>query len=173
MSVLHGEQRVSLSIGSIDSGSAKSFDFFGASAIVDEIATLLIDIWDRIKYCAEDTFRYQIELAMVSSGFVLRAKKMQAEDEQLERTAKAVAKCIEMLFRSGAYTGEMDAPREMRASRILAAKEGTVKFKEEGTPIEVNRDNARPALETRTWQTGTSIAGLVPAVAVMLPKGPA
>ena len=33
-----------------NSGSAKSFDFFGASNIMEDIGSLLINVWDRIKY---------------------------------------------------------------------------------------------------------------------------
>jgi hypothetical protein len=68
MAALRGGEHPALSVGSIDSGSIKSFDFFGSSAIVDEISELLIAVWDRIKYAAEENFRYQIEVAMMAAG---------------------------------------------------------------------------------------------------------
>ena len=68
LSALHIDAGVNLSIGSIDSGSAKSLDFFGASPIMEDINSLLINVWDRIKYAAEDNFRYQIEIAMMAAG---------------------------------------------------------------------------------------------------------
>lgn len=70
LSALHIDAGVNLSIGSINSGSAKSLDFFGASPIMEDINSLLINVWDRIKYAAEDNFRYQIEIAMMAAGFV-------------------------------------------------------------------------------------------------------
>jgi hypothetical protein len=174
LAVSHAERSVSLTIGSIDSGSAKSFDFFGATTVMEEIATLLVNVWDRIKYCAEETYGYQIELAMVATGFFPRAKNAQAQstvdEEQAQRTTRTVAKCIEMLFRSGAYTEGMDAPADMRASRILAAKARSVQFREESTPIEASGDNARSSLEPKAWPAGPSIVNLVPAVFGILPK---
>ena len=52
LAILHGEKSVTLAIGPIDSGNAKSFDFFGASAIMEEMGTLLVDVWDWVKYCS-------------------------------------------------------------------------------------------------------------------------
>jgi hypothetical protein len=174
MSVSHAERSISLAIGSIDSGSAKSFDFFGATAIMEEISTLLVSVWDRVKYCAEETYSYQIELAMVAAGFVPRDKNGQAQnaadDEQTQRTVRTVAKCIEMLFRAGAYTEEMDAPTDMRASLILATKARSIQFKEESTPVEAARDNGRSSLEPKAWPAGPSVVNLVPAVFGILPK---
>ncbi len=161
LSILHGEKNVTLAIGSMDSGSAKSFDFFGASAIMEEIEALLANIWDRVKYCAEENFRYQIELAMVAIGFVLRVKRAQniVNEEEAQRATRLVAKSIEMLFRCGAYTEEMDAARETRASKILAPKGRTLEFRESGTEIEVTPDGARSSLEHPTWSSGPSISG--------------
>jgi|SRR5208337_88887 len=170
--VLHGEKSVSLAIGSVDSGSAKSFDFFGASPVIEEIGALLVNVWDRIKYCSQENFRHQIEITMVAIGFVLRAKKAQAQnivnEEQAQRTTRTVARSIEMLFRSGGYTEEMDAPREMRASRILTPKGSTIEFKEGGTDIEVEPDGARPSLEHTARPAGPSITGPVHSISGIL-----
>ncbi len=172
LSVLHGERSVSLAIGSIDSGSAKSFDFFGASAIMEEIRDLLANVWDRIKHCAEENLRYQIEIAMVAVGFVVRAKKAHAQnivdEAQAQRTTRIVAQSIEMLFRSGAYTEEMDATRETRASRILTPKGRTVEFKESGTDGDFSRDSARPSLEHAVRPMASSIVGPAPSISGIL-----
>jgi hypothetical protein len=150
LSALHADAGISLAIGSIDSGSAKSFDFFGASNIMDDINTLLINVWDRIKYAAEENFRYQIEVAMMAAGFVTRVKEAQAQqiigEEQGQRTTRTVAKSIETLFRSGAYTEEMDAPREIRASQALTPRTQLIEFKHEER-ADVKRDDMRPVIE--------------------------
>jgi hypothetical protein len=150
LSALHVDSGVNLAIGSIDSGSAKSFDFFGAGDIMEDINALLINVWDRIKYAAEDNFRYQIEVAMMAAGFVSRIKEAQAQqiiaEEQAQRTTRVVAKSIETLFRSGAYTEEMDAPREIRASQVLTPRTQMIEFKHEER-AEVKRDDLRPSLE--------------------------
>ena len=150
LSALHLDGGVNLAIGSIDSGSAKSLDFFGASNIMEDINSLLINVWDRIKYAAEDNFRYQIEVAMMAAGFVTRIKEAQGQqmigEEQAQRTTRIVAKSIETLFRSGAYTEDMDAPRDIRASQVLTPRTQLIEFKHEER-ADVKREELRPALE--------------------------
>jgi hypothetical protein len=160
--VLHGDTNVGLGIGSIDSGSAKSLDFFGAGAIMDEINTLLINVWDRIKYSTEESFRYQIEVAMMAAGFVNRVKEAQAQqmisEETAQRTSRGVAKSIETLFRSGAYTEEMDSPREVRASLFLTPKTPLIEFKQEDARVEAKQADIRHALEAGPAAAPASIA---------------
>jgi hypothetical protein len=150
LSTLHARTGVGLAIGSIDSGSAKSFDFFGAAPIMEELNGLLIKVWDRIKFATEENFRYQIEVAMMAAGFTTRIKDAQTQqlvgEEQAQRINRTVAKAIETLFRSGAYTEEMDAPREVRASQALTPKTQMIEFKHEER-ADLKRDDLRPALD--------------------------
>jgi hypothetical protein len=150
LSSLHGEGRIGLGIGSIDSGSVKSFDFFGASTLMDEINTMLVNVWDRIKYAAEEHFRYQIEVAIMAAGFNNRVKDAQLQhiisEETGQRVTRVVSKSIETLFRSGAYTEEMDAPRDLRASKILGPKTPLIEFKQEDARVEKQPD-IRPVIE--------------------------
>ena len=117
---------------------------------------------------------YQIELAMVAAGFLPRDKNGQApgagDDEQTQRTVRTVAKCIEMLFRAGAYTEEMDTPTDMRASRILGTKARSIQFKEESTPVEAGRDNGRSSLEPKAWPAAPSVVNLVPSATILPPN---
>lgn len=142
---------VSLGIGSIDSGSAKSFDFFGAASIMDEINGLLLNVWDRIKYAAEENIRYQIEVALMAAGFVNRIKAAQAQqligEEQAQRVIRGTAKAIETLFRSGAYTDEMDAPRDIRASQVLTPRAQMIEFKQEDQRGEPKPEALRPTFD--------------------------
>ena len=164
LAILHGEKDINIAIGSIDSGNAKSFDFFGASPIIEEIDALLVSIWDWVKYSPEDNFRYQIELAMVAAGFAMRVKQAQANvnEEDAQRATRIVAKSIEMLFRCGGFTEAMDAARETRASRILSPKGRTLEIKEKGAEIEVEFDEARSPAGDSTMPPGHSIS---PAIA--------
>ena len=170
LAILHGEKNVSLAIGSIDSGNAKSFDFFGASAIIDEIDSLLVSIWDWVKFCAEDNLRYQIELAMVAAGFVMRVKQAQVivNEEDAQRATRIVAKSIETLFRCGGYTEAMDAERETRASRILSPKGRTLEIKEKAAEIDVEFDDAPSSGEHSAAPAGHSISGPSPAISGIL-----
>lgn len=157
---LYGETRVALAVGAIDSGSAKSFDFFGATAIMSEIRNLLVNVWDRIKYSSEDNFRYQIEVAIMASGFIARVKESQmanlVNEEQGQRITRSVAKSIEMLFRCGAYTEEMDSPREVKASVYLTPKVPMIEFKTDDTRMQAKRDELRDALEMSTDKLDTT-----------------
>ncbi len=171
LSTLHIDTGVGLAIGSIDLGSAKSFDFFGAAPIMEDVNTLLINVWDRIKYATEENFRYQIEVAMMAAGFVGRLKDAQSPqqihgEEQTQRTTRSVAKAIETLFRSGAYTEEMDSPREIRASHVLTPKTQMIEFKHEER-ADVKREDPRPALEPIA-ATPSAVAAAVPKAAEML-----
>ncbi len=170
LAILHGEKNIGLAVGAMDSGSAKSFDFFGASPIIEEIDNLLISVWDWVKYCSDDNLRYQIELAMVAAGFVVRVKRAQAivNEEDTQRATRVVAKSIEMLFRCGGYTDAMDAERESRASRIFSPKGRTLDIKEKGAEIEVEFGDAGSSGEHSSGSAGHSIAGPVPAISGIL-----
>lgn len=152
MAALKGGGGTGLSVGSIDSGSTKSFDFFGTATIVDEISALLISVWDRIKYSAEENFRYQVEVAMMAAGFIGRVKDAQTggliSEEQGQRITRSVAKAIETLFRSGAYTEEMDSVREVRASSFLVPKTQLLEYRREDARVEFKTIEMRDGMET-------------------------
>jgi hypothetical protein len=140
MVTLQGGSGAGLTVGSIDSGSTKSFDLFGAANIMEEMGALLISVWDRLKYSAEENFRYQIEVAMIAAGFIGRVKEAQSggtiNEEQGQRITRSVAKAIETLFRSGAYTEEMDEIREVRASQFLVPKTQLIEYRREEGRVE-------------------------------------
>ena len=139
---------------------------------MEDINSLLINVWDRIKYATEDNFRYQIEVAMMAAGFTARMKEAQAQqsisEEQAQRTTRLVAKSIETLFRSGAYTEEMDAPREIRASQVLTPRTQLIEFKHEERAAEVKREDLRPALEPAPAPSVADAGPSVPKAAEIL-----
>lgn len=151
MAALRGGENVGLAVGSIDSGSTKSFDFFGSASIMDEISALMISVWDRIKYSAEENFRYQVEVAMMAAGFINRVKDAQGagrvSEEQGQRITRSVAKAVETLFRSGAYTEEMDSVREVRASDYLAPKTQLLEYRREDQRVEFKSIEMRDGIE--------------------------
>ncbi len=137
---------------------------------MEDINNLLINVWDRIKYATEENFRYQIEVAMMAAGFTARMKDAQAQqmisEEQAQRTTRLVAKSIETLFRSGAYTEDMDAPREIRASKVLTPRTQLIEFKHEER-AEVKREELRPALEPAGAQAGEGAASVPKAAEIL------
>jgi hypothetical protein len=169
-SALYGKEATGLAVGSIDSGSEKAFDFFGMHIIIDEISRLLLDVWNRVKYSDENNFGYQIEHAMVSTGFALRVKKLLGDEEHAQGAVMNVAKCIETLFRSGAYTEEMDEPRDVRASIKLGTRDFSMRFEAVETAAEESRGSEKASPQSGSQPSQHSVAGLVPAIAVMLSK---
>jgi hypothetical protein len=161
MAALRGGEHPALSVGSIDSGSIKSFDFFGSSAIVDEISELLIAVWDRIKYAAEENFRYQIEVAMMAAGFINRVKDAQSagriNEEQGQRITRSVAKAVETLFRAGAFMEDMDQVREVRASQFLVPKTQLLEYRREEARVEFKAIEMRDGLEAEKAEPLTRV----------------
>lgn len=141
---------VGLTIGAIDSDGAKTFDFFGAVRVMESLDQLLVSVWNRIKHHAEDNTRYQIEMALMASGFVARLKDAQTariiSEDQGQRLSHAMVKAIETLLRNGAYTENMDEVREVRASQFLAPKTHPVEFKD-GTRASHKREDAGAAAD--------------------------
>ncbi len=135
LSTLRRKEGNALVIGAMDAGDAKSIDFFGASAIVEEMQTLILDVWDRLKYSTQENYRYQIEVALMAAGFVGAVNESRAADtiseDEGQRITRRVGKAIEALFKAGAYTPEMDEPREVRASNVLAPKREMLEYKAE------------------------------------------
>jgi len=138
LGTLRRKEDTSLVIGAMDAGDSKSIDFFGASALIEEIQTLILDVWDRLKYSTQENYRYQIEVALMAAGFSSAVNESRAADgiteEEGQRITRRVTKAIEALFKAGAYTPEMDEPREVRASDILAPKREMLEYKAEERP---------------------------------------
>jgi hypothetical protein len=138
LGTLRRKEDTNLVIGAMDAGDSKSIDFFGASALIEEIQTLILDVWDRLKYSTQENYRYQIEVALMAAGFSSAVNESRAADgiteEEGQRITRRVTKAIEALFKAGAYTPEMDEPREVRASDVLAPKREMLEYKAEERP---------------------------------------
>ncbi|RIA47377.1 hypothetical protein [Dichotomicrobium thermohalophilum] len=138
LSTLRRSENTPLVIGAMDAGDSKSIDFFGSSTIVEELQRLILDVWDRLKYSTQENYRYQIEVALMAAGFVGAVNESRTaegiSEEEGQRITRRVAKAIEALFKAGAYTPEMDEPREVRASDVLAPKREMLEYKAEERP---------------------------------------
>lgn len=122
-SYLHKSSYVALSLGGIDSGGAKSFDFFGSKEVITDMNETVSDIWHKVKYASKENMRYQIEVSLMATGFIPRITEAQRDntitEEEGQRIIRVVSRSIETLFQNGAYTSEMDRVEESRASTIL------------------------------------------------------
>jgi hypothetical protein len=135
LSSLYNTGGVSLTIGSIDSGGAKSMDFFGAMQVMEALDHLFLNVWNRVKLAGEENIRYQIEMAMMASGYTARINEALTSqlitEDQGQRMTRSVAKAMETLFRNGAYTESMDEIHDVRASQLLAPKTQLLEYREE------------------------------------------
>jgi hypothetical protein len=88
---------------------------------------------------------------MMAAGFITRVKDAQSagriNEEQGQRITRSVAKAIETLFRSGAYTEEMDAVREVRASQFLAPKTQLLEYRREEARVEFKSIEMRDGMD--------------------------
>lgn len=120
---LHKTSYVPLSVGGVDSGDVKVVDFFGVDDVVTDMTEVLADVWHRVKYSMIDNFRYEIQVSVSCIEFygrleaAKRSKLLSQEDVQ--RIVQTIAKSVEVIFRSGAYTDEMNQVDDMRASSVL------------------------------------------------------
>ena len=144
---------VPLSIGSMDSGSSKSFDFFGNKSIMAEIAEIISEVWSKIKLNNDDeNVRYQIEVALMAVGLVKRIQDKQREgvitEEEGQRVTHSIGKAIEALFQNGAYTAKMDKEEESRASMILQQKVAQIELQpSSATPNNAKTNEQQPSKE--------------------------
>jgi len=127
---------IALSVGSIDSGSAKCLDFFGTPEVITEYSELINSVWQRLKYASQDELSYQVEIALMSVGFTTRISEAQKNgrisEQDRGRITNAISKDIEVLFQNGAYTEDMDELEAVRASDILPNQSNTIQMASRG-----------------------------------------
>ncbi len=140
---------VSLAVGSIDSGSSKSFDFFGNPPVIKDVTSIISDVWDKIKFNEDsENVRYQIEVALMAVGFVNNVNAKQTAgvitEEESDRIIRSVGRAIEVLFQNGAYTLKMDKEEESRASAILQTHVAQIEMKTDGFGASSSEPKTQP-----------------------------
>jgi hypothetical protein len=95
---LMGEQSVPLAIGAIDSGSDKSFDLFGAAALMKEFKELVISIWGLVVYHRENKLGKRLDLIAAALPILERVNSL----EKAEKIGREEAQIIRNAFTDGA-----------------------------------------------------------------------
>ncbi len=93
-----GEPPISLGIGAIDSGSDKSFDLFGAAALIKELRDLLISLWGLVVFHRENKLGKRLELIASSLPILERVNSL----EQTNRLGREEAQIVRNLLLDGA-----------------------------------------------------------------------
>ncbi len=125
---------VALAIGSMDSGDAKTIDFFGNDQVVKDVKATITDVWYKVKHSRNsENMRYQIEVSLMGAGFVNRINELKGKgalsEEESQRITRSVPRAIETLFQNGAYTNDMDKEEDTRASSILQRQVAQIELK--------------------------------------------
>lgn len=145
---LHKTSYVPLSIGAMDSGSAKVIDFFGVDEVMKDMTEVLAAVWHRVKYSMVDNFRYEIQVSVSCVEFYSRLEEAKraklVTQEDVQRIVHTIAKSIEVIFRNGAYTEDMNKVDDMRASAVLQRRMDAMEQRKERaveTPPEAPAEN--------------------------------
>ena len=78
---LLGQQGVPLAVGSIDSGSDKSFDLFGAAALMKEFRELIVSLWGLVVFHRETKLGKQLELVAASLPILERISDLESQQK--------------------------------------------------------------------------------------------
>ena len=142
---------------------------------MDEINSLLTNVWDRIKYSTEENFRYQIEGAMMAAGFVGRVKEAQNQQnivgEEQTPAHDAVGGEINrnLVPLPPVHRGNGHRPKKVRASQFLSPKtQGLIQFKQDENRVEAKREEVRAALEP----AAAASLGVAASLGTTVPAGP-
>jgi ABC-type cobalamin transport system ATPase subunit len=101
-----------LIIGSMDSGSEKSFDVIAVASAISKLSSFLLECWNRIRFHSAEKAEKNIKT--VSEGLDVIAKieqnleKRSIGEAEAARLKKVVLKYVNNLFNNGVYTPEME-----------------------------------------------------------------
>ena len=94
---LNGDTSTPLAIGAIDSGSDKSFDLFGAAALMKEFRELIVSLWGLVVFHREHKLGRRLELLASALPILERVTAL----EQANRLGREEAQIIRNSFVEG------------------------------------------------------------------------
>jgi hypothetical protein len=119
---IYGIDGGELVIGSMDSGSEKSFDVIGVASGISKLSSFLLECWNRVRFHSAEKAERNIKTA--SEGLDLMAKiqqnleKRSIDETEAARLKKVVLKCVNNLFNNGVYTPEMELIVVVKPSQL-------------------------------------------------------
>ena len=117
--------REPLSIVSIDSGSDKSFDFFGAAKLIECIKELILQIWDRLVFHRVRSTSEKIKLVSQSLPVIAQIEKLAETDsiprETAERLKRDVTHAVSKFIESGTSIPEFENVSTHPTNKILSS----------------------------------------------------
>lgn len=94
---LNGGSSIPLAIGAIDSGSDKSFDLFGAAALMKEFRELIVSLWGLVVFHREHQLGRRLELLASALPILERVNEL----EQANKLGREEAQIIRNSFVEG------------------------------------------------------------------------
>lgn len=127
-----------LRLGSIDSGSTKVFDIFGAAKAIDMLSGFMLETWDRIRYAsslkATATFRASVEGLTAIEKLGELVKNGALSPEEGERIRRSMVREVNQLIGAGAYTEDMTAS-SAQAVQVGVEKHALLTYAPETTAV--------------------------------------
>lgn len=121
--IIYSDKSVNLSVVAIDSGSDKSFDFFGAAKIIETIKTTLFDIYDRVIFHREDKHEKKLDLIAKSLPVMEKVAELEKSNalsaEQAELLRRNILGATNKFINSGAMLPEFSEYTEIIEPRKL------------------------------------------------------
>lgn len=91
---LNGDTSVPLAIGAIDSGSDKSFDLFGAAALMKEFRELIVSLWGLVVFHREHKLGRRLELLAAALPILERVSAMEQSNRLGREEAQIIRNCF-------------------------------------------------------------------------------
>jgi hypothetical protein len=124
-----------LIVGSLDSGSEKSFEVFGIARSIQKFGEILLEAWDRVRFRSAQTVQINLKAALdglsVLSEIATLEKKNVMQPEEAEALKRGIIRNIEHLFHNGVFTKEMETQKSVRPSELTVERKKLITFSPE------------------------------------------
>lgn len=109
---------------SCDSGSDKSFDFFGAAKIIEQIRKTILDLWDRIIFYRERKMDARLDLVSKSLPIIEHIDSLEKNGklgpEQAGKMRRDISLGVGKFIDSGAVIPEMEERSTVSPRQLMA-----------------------------------------------------
>ncbi|HEY0314439.1 MAG TPA: hypothetical protein VGC56_18340 [Allosphingosinicella sp.] len=116
IATVEGMPDAKLAVVGLDSGSEKSFDFLGLARLMHELRETLKEVYNMVAFHRQNVTLKNLQVAGETMSVVQKIAKMEQNElipeEEGRRLRHALYTNLEKFAATGAYTREMDGPRQ-------------------------------------------------------------
>ncbi|MBQ1764425.1 MAG: hypothetical protein IIZ92_16205 [Aquincola sp.] len=154
---LNGDSSVPLAIGAIDSGSDKSFDLFGAAALMKEFRELVVSLWGLVVFHREHKLGRRLELLAAALPILERVPALEQSSRLGREEAQIIRNCFvegtKKFVAAGVLTDDL-SQHATHSPRALLAPEPKLL-----TGPELGRQESSESEESKNTNSATKGAG--------------